>query len=98
VVPYNQPVAALDMLSRFLKNETFLDYPSPTIRFGDTSVAPAYAMANPTAASEKGTGIMKSSTVASMALSDEGGTAWMGHVGLQGSWNETESGRIPPNP
>ena len=48
VVPYNQPVAALDMLNRFLKNETFLDLPSPTIRFGDTSVAPADFMANPT--------------------------------------------------
>jgi len=37
MVPYNQPVAAMDLLRRFLTNETFLDLPSPTIRFGALS-------------------------------------------------------------
>mmetsp|Transcript_13826 Transcript_13826/g.22234 ORF Transcript_13826/g.22234 Transcript_13826/m.22234 type:complete len:571 (+) Transcript_13826:106-1818(+) len=53
MVPYNQPVAAMDLLNRFLRNETFLDVPSPTIRFGDTSVASAYEMANPKKAPEE---------------------------------------------
>jgi hypothetical protein len=48
VVPYNQPVAALDLLNRFLKNESFVDVPSPLVRFGDSTVAPALKMANPT--------------------------------------------------
>jgi len=33
VVPYNQPIAAMDLLNRFLRNESFVDLPSPTIRF-----------------------------------------------------------------
>lgn len=47
VVPYNQPVAALDLLNRFLRNETFLDVPAPTIRFGERGVSSAMDMANP---------------------------------------------------
>ncbi|OEU10961.1 alpha/beta-hydrolase [Fragilariopsis cylindrus CCMP1102] len=48
MVPYNQPVAAMDLLNRFLKNETFLDLPSPTIRFGDRKIERAEVAANPT--------------------------------------------------
>jgi hypothetical protein len=47
VVPYNQPVAALDLLNRFLRNETFVDLPAPTIRFGDSRVANMYEVVNP---------------------------------------------------
>lgn len=36
------------MLNRFLKNESFVDIPAPTIRFGNATVAPALKMANPT--------------------------------------------------
>lgn len=47
VVPYNQPVAAMDLLNRFLRNETFLDVAAPTIRFGEGGVSNALDMANP---------------------------------------------------
>lgn len=47
VVPYNQPAAAMDLLNRFLRNETFLDVPAPTIRFGEKGVSNALDMANP---------------------------------------------------
>jgi hypothetical protein len=47
MVPYNQPVAAMDLLNRFLRNETFLDVPAPTIRFGPRGVSSAFAEANP---------------------------------------------------
>jgi hypothetical protein len=55
VVPYNQPVAAMDLLNRFLKNETFLDLPSPTIRFGDRKIERAEVAANPTVSSSSST-------------------------------------------
>jgi hypothetical protein len=47
VVPYNQPVAALDMLRRFLTNESFIDIEAPLIRYGNYSVANEYLMSNP---------------------------------------------------
>ena len=59
MVPYNRPDAAMDLLNRFLRNETFLDRPSPTIRFGDTRVANMYEVSNPvmTQKDDKGTTI-----------------------------------------
>ena len=41
----------MDLLNRFLKNETFLDLPSPTIRFGDRKIERAKVAANPTVSS-----------------------------------------------
>jgi hypothetical protein len=54
VVPYNQPIAASDMLRRFLTNESFVDIESPLIRYGDYSVADEYTMSNPSIAMENG--------------------------------------------
>lgn len=34
LVPYNQPAAAFDLLTRFLRNESFLDYDLPSFDFG----------------------------------------------------------------
>jgi hypothetical protein len=79
VVPYNQPVAAMDLLNRFLKNETFLDLPSPTIRFGDRKIERAEIAANPTVSSSS-----SSSTNAEIGSNDSfvvGGVALLAFVG-----------------
>mmetsp|Transcript_14997 Transcript_14997/g.36884 ORF Transcript_14997/g.36884 Transcript_14997/m.36884 type:complete len:583 (+) Transcript_14997:269-2017(+) len=47
MVPYNQPIAALDLLRRFLTNESFVDVKTPQIRYGDYSVGDKYIMSNP---------------------------------------------------
>ena len=79
MVPYNQPVAAMDLLNRFLKNETFLDLPSPTIRFGDRKIERAKVAANPTVSSSS------SSTNAEIGSNDSfvvgGGVALLAFVG-----------------
>ena len=81
VVPYNQPVAAMDLLNRFLKNETFLDLPSPTIRFGDRKIERAKVAANPTVSSSSSS----SSTNAEIGSNDSfvvgGGVALLAFVG-----------------
>jgi hypothetical protein len=37
LVPYNQPVNALDLITRVLKNESFADHKLPSFDFGYTS-------------------------------------------------------------
>ena len=66
MVPYNQPVAALDMLRRFLTNETFIDVEAPQIRYGDYSVGDEYIMSNPIIQAPKGFDRNSTATLASL--------------------------------
>jgi hypothetical protein len=69
----------MDLLNRFLKNETFLDIPSPTIRFGDRKIEKAEVAANPTVSS----GSSSSSTNTEIGNTDSfvGGVALLAFVG-----------------
>ena len=72
----------MDLLNRFLKNETFLDLPSPTIRFGDRKIERAEVAANPTVSSSSSS---SSSTNAEIDSNDSfvvgGGVALLAFVG-----------------
>ena len=72
----------MDLLNRFLKNETFLDLPSPTIRFGDRKIERAKVAANPTVSSSRS---RSSSTNAEIGSTDSfvvsGGVALLAFVG-----------------
>jgi hypothetical protein len=71
----------MDLLNRFLKNETFLDIPSPTIRFGDRKIEKAEVAANPTVSS--GSSSSSSSTNTEIGNTDSfvGGVALLAFVG-----------------
>ena len=73
----------MDLLNRFLKNETFLDLPSPTIRFGDRKIERAQVAANPTVSSSSSSS--SSSTNAEIGSNDSsvvgGGVALLAFVG-----------------
>lgn len=66
MVPYNQPVAAMDMLRRFLTNESFIDVEAPLIRYGNYSVGDQYIMANPVIQAPKGFDRHSTATLASL--------------------------------
>jgi hypothetical protein len=68
VVPYNQPAAAMDLLNRFLRNETFVDVPAPTIRFGEDGVSSAFDMANPLISTTNGPHRMSVPVIVSLAF------------------------------
>jgi hypothetical protein len=69
----------MDLLNRFLKNETFLDIPSPTIRFGDRKIEKAEVAANPTVSS----GSSSSSSSSSSTNTEIGNTdSFVGGVAL----------------
>jgi hypothetical protein len=70
----------MDLLNRFLKNETFLDIPSPTIRFGDRKIEKAEVAANPTVSSSSSS---SSSTNTEIGNTDSfvGGVALLAFVG-----------------
>jgi hypothetical protein len=68
VVPYNQPAAAMDLLNRFLRNETFVDVPTPLIRFGEEGVSSAYEMANPVISPDNGPHRMSVPVIVSLAF------------------------------
>jgi len=40
LVPYNQPLNALDLITRFLKNESFSDYELPSFHFSQSESSP----------------------------------------------------------
>jgi Serine carboxypeptidase len=46
LVPFNQPENALDLISRFIRNETFYDYPLPDFDFYHKTVNPGTSLAN----------------------------------------------------
>jgi hypothetical protein len=72
----------MDLLNRFLKNETFLDIPSPTIRFGDRKIEKAEVAANPTVSSGSSSS-SSSSTNTEIGNTDSfvGGVALLAFVG-----------------
>ena len=46
IVPYNQPENALDLITRFIRNESFYDYPLPDFDFSHKTVNPGTSLAN----------------------------------------------------
>lgn len=46
LVPYNQPENALDLITRFLRNDSFADYPLPDLDFYHQTSNPGTSLAN----------------------------------------------------
>ena len=46
LVPYNQPENALDLITRFIQNKGFSDYPLPSFDFYNKTINPGTSLAN----------------------------------------------------